>query len=212
MTLGDGGGYPCGGPHARHQISDGHADPRRLTVGEATDAHEARHSLGNLIESGPLAVRTLGTESGNRSVNEPRIIIAQSFVMDTHGTGGARFKIFHQHIGSRCQCSQKLQSFFAAEIHREAALVAVDAEIKDTDTFVKGTPATHHFAAGKRLHLGDVGAEITEDHGAEGPGQGAGQIQNADGLQGQRHGGTLGISGPRIQLSPGVWRRPWLTA
>src|SRR3546814_16839225 len=75
--------------------------------------------------------------------------------------------------------------FRSAEVGRQAALVAVDAEIIDADVAVERPPGADHLAFTRGLDLHDIGAEVAENHRAERPGERARQVEDAKRLQRQ---------------------------
>src|SRR5262249_41130994 len=70
------------------------------------------------------------------------------------------------------------------EVEGQAALVAVHGHEVGRFTAKEGRPAASVVAPSGLLQLDHVGAHVAQHHGAERPGQDAGEVENTDAGQG----------------------------
>ena len=73
-------------------------------------------------------------------------------------------------------------------IKSDRALIAIGGEIVGgLGADKRGTPTARLIAARVALHLDDVGAEISEEHGAVGTGERFGDFYNANAIENHAH-------------------------
>ena len=96
---------------------------RRLRIDEL--AQHAAERLRHRVIGGPVGVGAVAPEAGDRSVDEPRVRVAEHFVGKAQPVEHAVAEIVDQHVGLLDQIEQDLLAARRAQIEREAALVAV---------------------------------------------------------------------------------------
>src|ERR1700674_2121841 len=85
-------------------------------------------------------------------------------------------EIFEDHVGGRDQPMDHSLAFLALQIHREAALVAVEGSKKPGP---KAAETTGMVALRRGLHLDDVGAELGKHQPGGGPHYRMAELQDA---------------------------------
>ena len=104
-----------------------------------------------------------------------------------HGAGAI---VLDQDVRARGQGPEDLLPARFLQVEDDAALVAVDAPEAGT----LGAAASRHRARGvavRRLDLDHVGAQVPEEHRAEGAGHDLGRVEDADPVEGLFHAGAL---------------------
>ena len=105
-------------------------------------------------------------------------------------TPGRKFSMTTSALAQSLQ--EGAAAFGAFQIERNAFLVAVDAEeVGAVGTDEGRTPLAAFVSGAGVFDFDDAGAEIAEVHGAEGPGDGAGQIEDEDAFQRERGYGQV---------------------
>ncbi len=169
--------------HARDQIDESHAQAHGLAVLLARDRHETAFGLDDEVVARPVFHRVAAPVSGNRAMDEPRIDRCQRFVIQPEALEARRQKIFDHDVGLRGQIKNQLTPLGFTQVHRQALLVAIGAEVVGGDAGL----GRRHPAAGvvtlQAFDLPHLGAEVRQGHGRPGPGEDACQIQYLDALQ-----------------------------
>src|SRR5262245_10297587 len=125
------GPHALGRAHACTEITDGQADRRRWSIGLAGHVHDAAHALGDQVESALLPIRTVGAETGELRVDQPRVEPAQGFPAESGAVHHGRPIVLHQHVYRGDQLEEDLAAALALVVQRQALLVAVDvAEVR----------------------------------------------------------------------------------
>ena len=107
----------------------------------------------------------------------------------------AQAEVVDENVGLCDQARENFLSRRHRHVERKRTLVAVDAEEIDGVAGEKRrAPGASVVTALWRLDLDDVGAHVAEHHGAQRPGQDAGEIEHAD--AGER---AVGGSGHRLK-------------
>ena len=163
----------------------------------------AAHALSHDVEGGPVAVGALAgarvAEAAHRGVDQGGPAGAQGFVAEADALHDPGAKVLDQGIGAVDQPQRHAAVPLVAQVEDDAALVAVDAG--KVATVVAALPIRGEGAeppgevALRGLHLDHVGTEVGEEHGAKGPRQGPGQIE--DGGARERAGGGRHTARPR---------------
>ena len=122
-------------------------------------------------------------------MDQPVIQRPQRRSIDSEPLGDAGSETFDGDIRGSGQRVDDLASLFSLQIDCDATLVSVGAQKNSSKTGRRKRRLTARFIAlPDGFHLDDVGAEIAEILGAQGPGQDFRQIQDAYSSQGFRHG------------------------
>jgi hypothetical protein len=141
--------------HCAHNVDDRGACAQQLT---RRTGHESKAGLElhNLIERRTMLVGA-GEVAFQRQVDQARVERGQLLITATqplHCTGA---EIFENHVGGRDQPLDHRLAFLALQIHREAALVAVEGGEKPG---AKAAETAGMVAVRRRFDLDDVGAEL----------------------------------------------------
>ena len=166
--------------------------------GLAGDRHDPAEGLHERLVAGAVLARPRAPEGRDRAVHEPGVQRGERVVAEPERFHGAGPEILDEDVGARDEALEGLDALGLLEIERDVALVAVDDEEGRGLPVLVGRPRARLVAAPGVLHLDDVGAEVGEEHGAEGTGQDTGAIDDTDAFEGQ---GRLGHA-PKITELP----------
>jgi hypothetical protein len=102
---------------------DGDREPKFVAVsGELEDTTEG---LDGTVGRGELRVRAVGTEPGDRAVDQTRVAGLHVFVADPEPRGDAGPIVLEQHIRDRDEVVQHLPASVGLEVEDHAAPVTV---------------------------------------------------------------------------------------
>ena len=173
---------------------------------------DAAHALRDDVERRPLGVGTRAgpgiAEAADRRVDEPRVPHAQPLVADAETVHHADAGVLHHGVGPVDEAEEDVPVGGRAQVEHHRALVPIDArEVASVVAALaiggKGRQRAAHVAL-RRLDLHHVGAEVGEQHRAEGPREGLRQVEDAE--VGERSGARGGHRSP----PSGAWRPQWL--
>ena len=171
------------GVDSGHVVGDRGAGDLRV-VGVEKHAGDAGQRLGHRIVGGPVAIRAVLAEAGDRAVDQLRVGRGQRLRRETQPLHHAGAEILDQHVGGRRQLQQDAPARPGPQIEGEAPLVAVEgAEMR---AIGPASPAAEHVAAVGLLDLDDLGPEIGEHLPAQRPGDHRRELDDADAIQ-HRH-------------------------
>ena len=174
----------------------GHRDTRalRLSLRCAGQVHDPAHALRHEIVAGPRRIGTALTETGDRAIDQPRHVFAQTRVVQPELCKPAYLEILDQHIGSRGKLPDDPPPLLVLEVELDRALAAVGGvEIGRPETAAIGclhewrAPATGIVTGPFAFHFDDVGPEVRKDLTRPRPGQDPGKLQDAQSGQRPRH-------------------------
>ena len=203
-----------GGLRASEQVGNGHAGLLWRRAGHllafAGDAHEAAHALHDEVVAGARRVGAGLPEAGDGAVHQPGVLGAQRFVVQPVAAHVADLEVLHQHIALRHQLAHDLLAFGGGNVERDGALVAVHRQ--EVGGLGGGlalrvgregrAPLAGVVALAGALDLDDIGPQVGQGLGAPGPGEHAGEVQNAKVLK-RSHGVSL-ASRVATGLRPGA--------
>src|SRR6202040_481633 len=189
-----------GGENADDQLDPGkdigHRDTRtlRLPLRYAGQVHDPAYPLRHEIVAGPRRIGTALTETGDRAIDQPRHVFAQTRVVQPELCKPAYLEILDQHIGSRGKLPDHPPPLVALEVELDGALAAVGGvEIGRPETAAIGclhewrAPATGIITGPLAFHFDDVGTEVRKNLTRPRPGQDPGKLQDAQSGQRSRH-------------------------
>jgi hypothetical protein len=110
---------------AGEQIRDRDPGARRADLRCSGQAHESAHPLRDLIESGPVAIRAVGTEARDPAVHEPREALAQVLGREPELRHHVGAEVLDEHVEARQQAQQQLAASGLPQVQRERALAAI---------------------------------------------------------------------------------------
>ena len=158
----------------------------------ARDAHEAAHRLQQEVVAGQPRARLAGAEGGDRARDEPRVARAQRVAVEPPARHQPGTEGLEQHVGALGQPARQLAVALVAEVERDRALVAVQAEVvRRLAVAPRRTPGARVVAAVGPLDLDHVGAEVAEQHGGERPGEHAREVRDEESVERRHRPGTL---------------------
>ena len=128
--------------------------------------------------------------AGKRAIDQPRIDVAQRLVIGAQPRRHAGPEAFDQHIGGFDQLVQDGTSRIGFQVDDDALLAAVAAAKENAHPLNQRRHPAGVVAALRVFDLDDFGAQVAQQHRADGAGQEARQIEDAGGVQGF-HGGSL---------------------
>ena len=189
-------------------------------VGRAVLGARDRHQpgLGLCDEVVPRAPRrtALGTEAGDRAVDDPWVALAHRVVAHAQPLRPADLEVLDHHVRGRAQLERQRPALLVGEVERAAALAAVDRQVVGgLACGERRAPAARLVAALRALHLHHVRAEVGQHHRAVGPGEHAREVRHPDAPEGracderaiERHP-DRGRAVPWRRSSARAWRSP----
>ena len=183
----------------------GHVVAHRL-VGVPGEVHVAGHGLRHAVEPDAVAVRPAGPVGRGGGEDDVRLDGLEARVVQPHPRQRVRRQIGDHHVCRGHQLAQHFLALGLARIEREAALVAVQRQVRAADAIGVHRRREAILAAVHLLHAHHVRAKIAEQRPAERPGDVAPEIQYANALK-NAHGTSLGTSG-RAPHAAGFSHRP----
>src|SRR6185437_2527141 len=122
-----------GTEHAGRDIGDRHAETGWAAVGFSRYAHQPRHALHDQVVRRPIARRSLLAESRDQTVDDARTSLFDGLVAEAETVDRAGAEVFDDDVGKLDQLPEDLLARLALEIERQAALIAVDAQVVGAD-------------------------------------------------------------------------------
>ena len=178
---------PQRAPHAGRKIANRRAHAQRSALLGAGDAHQSRHALSDLVDARPTAVRPRRAKAADARIDQFGVVAAKHVVAQTHLVGDAGLEVLDEDVGLPGELLQQGESLWRSEVDGQAALVAVDAQEVGTFSLVERPEGAQQIAARCRFDLGDIGAEVAQDHGAERPRRRTREIEYPDSLERRLH-------------------------
>jgi len=210
---------------AGEEVGDGDAHLLRRAPRFAGERHHAAHRLDQRVVAGAGRVGAGLPEAGDRAVDQARVFPAQLLPPQPILGERADLEVLHQHVAALEQPQHQRLRLGLGDIQRERLLVAVYADEIGALLRVRHEgrrEATGIVARFRPLDLDDLGAQVAQHLGAGGPGEDAGQVEDAQALQGAGRGGhqispyVLGwksSSGVRSRAaSPSAWAKRIMAA
>src|SRR5262249_1108728 len=190
------------------QIGNRDADADWPLSRQAGDRHQAAHTLRDLIEARPVAIRTVLTKARNAGEDNALVHLAQGFIVDTETVFHIGTEILDHDIGLLNHALERTEPLRRFQIKRDAALVAM--QVLKVGTVAWSAWTLAFFQMRRRLDLDDVGTPITELPDARGARAYAGEIKDGEagkglGGPGKRH--LLGSEVSAFSPKMGFWAR-----
>ena len=188
------GGYDgTEGQHTGEQVNEGKAHPLGGAVGFAGEVHQAAIRLDDEVVAGLAGHRPGASVAGDGAVDDVGVESPDVIVAQPEARQGAGAEAFNHHIGVGSQLFDYGEAVVGFEVDGEAALVAVEGKELGAFAVPDRGPFAGFVAVAGLLNFDDIGAHIGQVLGAEGAGEGAGEVDDLDVVQGLRH-----CSGPRL--------------
>jgi hypothetical protein len=179
---------PLDGIQRREAIGDRHADLGRAGLREPGDVHQPRLTLDHHVVAGFVPARPGGAVAGNRTVDQPRVQLARAIRTESEPLERARPEVLDHHVGGAEKLREERPSVGRLEIDRHALLVAIDAEEVRAPAADERAPGSRIVAVPRILDLDHLGTHVAQQHGAEGTGEHAGEVDDLEAAQRQLGG------------------------
>ena len=114
-----------GGVNARENIGDRHTRALRCAIGLTRDRHKARHPLNDVIIPCAMRIGTGLPETGDRTIDQLRILFGKTGIIQPVFCQSADFKIFDQDIGIPNQAAQLFLPLWRSKINHNASFSTV---------------------------------------------------------------------------------------
>src|SRR6266852_1210265 len=173
------GDAECGEDSGR-EIEERDAGADGWAVGLPGDGHDAAEGLHERLVAGTVLPRAGPSERRDRAIDQARVERGQGVVAEAETLHRARPEILDQDVGALHQIAQHVGTLRGLQIERDVPLVAVDDEIRRRLAALVRRPGARFVARAGVFHLDDIGAHIGQEHAAEGPGEDAREIDDAD--------------------------------
>ena len=200
----DHGGEDCAGRgHRGSGVDDRHGRSHRHSAAFAGQGHEPARGLKHRIVAAPGdRSRFVAPVARNRAIDQSRIVFRDAVIVEAEPFHDSIGKIFDDDVGARDELERDFPPRIGFEIERDAALVAIGAEIKGAlSTAGGGHVMTTVITLDRHLDLDDLGAEVGELLRAVGPGEHLREIDHAQTLERGRDIGRAAIGGHCIPSS-----------
>ena len=171
---------------SRAEIGQRGAQAHRQTTGLAGHVHQPGDRLHDRVVRRPSGVGAALPEGRGAGVDDLWIDGAHGFVPDTQAIHRAGAEVLDDHIGSLGHAQKNRLAGGRLQIETQASLVPVlrhELHAFAIDELV--TEVAGQVTARRLLDLDDVGAQITEQHGADRAGRHDAQVE--DGVAAQGH-------------------------
>ncbi len=167
---------PERGEKARRDVRDRGARAHRSLAGQPRDRHEPAHTLRDLIEARPVAVRSILAEARNAREDDARVDLRERLVVDAQPEFHVGAVVLDDDIGGLHELHEDRDAPLVLQVEGDRALVAV--QVLEVRTVAR---AAHRLAldARRRFDLDDVRPEIGELAHAGGPCAHARKIEDA---------------------------------
>src|SRR5689334_7266955 len=143
---------------AGDQIADRWAGTQRRPVGFAGYAHETAHRLSDEIERGTVAVRPAFAKPRDVATDETGLEDLEPRVVEPQAGENSGSKILDYHITAGDQLCQHLATFFALQVERHGAFVAVERREIPAEPVADHALPPYRVARARRFDLDHFGA------------------------------------------------------
>ena len=177
-------------PASRSPI--GHADPVGCVGVGAGQRHQPGLALRDLVVARAAALGAVVAEPADRQDDQARVELVQPLDREPEPVQHAGAEVLQQDVGVGDHAGQDAAAVVALEVQRDGLLVAVAGQEVRRDRVVlradeRRPPAAGVVAGAGGLDLDDAGAEVAQHHPGVRPGEGAGQVDDGDAVQGAAH-------------------------
>lgn len=172
----------------RHVEAGARGSPARLS----RQAHDPAHGLDDGVKAGSVAPRPFVVEGDEIGHDEARVHPPESRVVNLQPASGLGGEGRHENVGLLCEVVEHPEPLRTLEVQDEAQFVAVDGEVVGRVALKEVRGNGPGVLPLRRLDFDDLGAQVRELHGGEGPAQDPGEVQHSDARQGagiRRSGG-----------------------
>src|SRR6266487_1169829 len=156
--------------HARQHVGDGEPGLHRMTRIRASDAHQPRLALHDLVVARPCALWPVVPEPGDGADDQPRVLLVQPLAGEAEAVEHPGAEILRQHVAAGHQPPQQALALLAGQVAGDRLLVPVAGqEIGALRTITRDwggerrAPVPRLVAAGRLLDLYHPGTKVTEE-------------------------------------------------
>ena len=196
VALVERGDDTVGAVHPGEEVADGDPDALRVVGVGAGERHQAALALGDLVVPGAAALGTVVAEPADPQDDEARVELVQALDGEAEPVEDAGTEVLEEDVGPGHQPRQDVASGVALEVELDGLLVPVAGQEVRGHRLVVGpdegrAPAARLVTRTRALDLDDAGTHVAEHHPAVRPGQGTGQVDDDDVVEGSAHDGLL---------------------
>ncbi len=173
------------GEVAGGRVGDGRPGLERRAVLRPGRVHHAGERLRDRVETGSAGIGPGRSEPAHGDRHETGVAGPEGFVVDAEAFLRRGPQVVDQDVRTVTQLEEQIAARPAPEVHRDAALVAVDAD-EHAALAVAVRAEGAGFVAAYRLDLDDVGTAVAEHRSSERPGHHGCCVDHADARQGAR--------------------------
>jgi hypothetical protein len=169
-------------------------------VALARHAHEAAQSLHHEVVTGTLAIGTVLAEAGDRAVHEPRMLLAQSGVVQAVAGEIAHLEVLHENVALQREAPRKGLAVGCRDVEGDRSLAPVAGEVVGGIARFPPLPVAQErrpplarvVAMAGTFDLDHLGAEVREVLRGPRPGEHACEIEDADAVEDVTHAMIIG--------------------
>ena len=136
---------------------------RLLAAGLSGGRRQRADALNEIVVGGLAGIRSVVAVADQADIDQPRIDFAHVVIAELQPPHRRKPRIVHQHIGALAQPQQRRPRRRLLQVEHDAALVAIELQIKRAHVGVFGRAALAHQIALRRLDLDHVGAVVRQD-------------------------------------------------
>jgi hypothetical protein len=171
LALAEVGQDAGGGVHGRAQVGDLDGRDGRNGIRPSAQAEDAGAGGEVEIVPGPVAVRSVLAEPGDRTVNDPRIDGPDGLVADAQPVDRAGAEALDDDPGGAGELEEKVAPGRGLEIEGDALLARVQGQEIGALAVDEGRHRADVVAGLEVLDLDDLGAKVGQEQRAERAGQ-----------------------------------------
>jgi hypothetical protein len=152
------------------------------TILFAQQIEDSRQAKQVDVVRGTIPVRSILSEAGQRTVDEPRMDLLQCVIAQTDPFHASRTKGVDQNVGFRKHRQKDIAAGRILQVQGHGTLVAVDDMEITSQCFHQGGHLAESVRPPRIFDLHDIGAEVCQHLAAERSGKKRGQVEHTDSL------------------------------
>lgn len=181
----EGGKDGLSGEEGGEDVGDGEGNLDGVDTIGGGDVHAAGDGLEDDVVAGAARLGSGSSEGGDGGVDEAGIEGAEGVETEAEAVHDAGAEVFDDDVGAAGDGVDEGAGVGGFEVEGGGLFVAVHGEkIGRPVAEEGGTPGAGFVAGGGIFDFDDAGAEISQEHGAEGTGDGAGEVEHEETIEG----------------------------
>ena len=164
----------------RPEITSNTATPARYgsPSGVSRHAHQPGDGLDDEVVPGQRGTLGPAAETADRGVHDGRVGGRDGVVVELEAGQAARLEVLDEHVGAPRELVRRGQVAGIAQVERDRALVAVDAEVIGRDAVPDRRLPGAGVVAARALDLDHFRAHVGQQHRRVRPGQDPGEVRH----------------------------------